>query len=74
MSTTHSIVGAIIGFGLVSGGVKAIQWAKISTIVLSWIISPFFCRSLALLVFQFTRRAILERRNAFVAGPCVEPL
>jgi len=74
VSTTHSIVGAIVGFGLVSGGVKAIQWAKISTIVLSWIISPFFAGFLALLVFQFIRRAILERRNAFVRALRLSPL
>ncbi len=74
VSTTHSIVGALIGFGLVSGGFRAIQWAKISTIVLSWIISPFFAGLLALLIFQFIKKAILERRNAFVRALRWSPL
>ena len=40
ISTTHSIVGAIVGFGAVAIGLDAVKWGKISQIVLSWITSP----------------------------------
>jgi len=40
VSTTHSIVGAIVGFAAVGVGVDAVQWGKVATIVMSWIASP----------------------------------
>ncbi len=40
VSTTHSIVGAVVGFGMLSVGVGAISWGKIITIAISWIVSP----------------------------------
>ena len=40
VSTTHSIVGAIVGFALVAVGVEAVQWGKIGTIAASWVVSP----------------------------------
>lgn len=41
VSTTHSIVGSIVGFGLVYGGMNAIHWDKVSTIAASWVISLY---------------------------------
>ena len=40
LSTTHSIVGAIVGFGMVGLGVDAVEWAKVGQIVASWVTSP----------------------------------
>ena len=40
VSTTHSIVGALVGFCIVGIGPESVQWAKIGAIVASWIISP----------------------------------
>jgi PiT family inorganic phosphate transporter len=40
VSTTHSIVGAVVGFGMLSVGIGAISWGKIITIAISWIVSP----------------------------------
>ena len=40
VSTTHSIVGAIVGFAAVGIGVDAVQWGKVGTIVMSWVVSP----------------------------------
>ncbi|MGQ9795811.1 inorganic phosphate transporter [Desulfosoma sp.] len=64
VSTTHSIVGALIGFGIVSGGLRAIVWAKITAIVASWIVSPILSGVLSFLIFHFVRKSILARRNA----------
>ena len=66
VSTTHSVVGAMIGFGLITGGVSVIQWPKVLLIVLSWIISPFFASLLAFLMFQFLRNRILSKPDMFV--------
>jgi len=66
VSTTHSVVGAMIGFGLITGGLSVIQWTKVMLIVLSWIISPFFASLLAFLMFQFLRNRILSKPDMFV--------
>ena len=66
VSTTHSVVGAMIGFGLITGGVSVIRWTKVMLIVLSWIISPFFASLLAFLMFRFIRNRILSRPDMFV--------
>ena len=66
VSTTHAVVGAMIGFGLITGGVGVIQWTKVLLIALSWIISPFLASLLAFLMFQFIRNRILSRPDMFV--------
>jgi PiT family inorganic phosphate transporter len=40
VSTTHSIVGAVVGFGILTVGIGAISWGKIITIAISWVVSP----------------------------------
>ncbi len=61
VSTTHSIVGAIVGFGAVALGADAVEWAKLVPIVSSWVISPFLSGTLAFGVFMLIRRTILDR-------------
>jgi len=74
VSTTHSIVGAVVGFGIIAGGLKAIQWAKILAIMISWIISPVFAGLLAYLIFVVIRRNILRRSEPFLAALKWTPL
>ena len=52
VSTTHSIVGAIIGFGIVYGGMSAIHWTKVGTIAASWVVSPLMSGTISFLIFQ----------------------
>lgn len=59
VSTTHSIVGAVVGFGLVSVGWRDISWATLGPIVLSWVVSPLCGGLLAFLMFTFVRRRII---------------
>ena len=40
VSTTHSIVGAIVGFAAVGIGIEAVKWAKVGSIAASWVVSP----------------------------------
>lgn len=63
ISTTHSIVGAIVGFGAVGLGVDAVAWGKISQIVLSWITSPLIGGVLAFGIFGLVRATILDRED-----------
>jgi PiT family inorganic phosphate transporter len=73
VSTTHSIVGAIVGFGAVGLGFEAVAWAKVAQIVASWLTSPLIGGLLAYLIFQLIRALILDRErpmeNARRFGP-----
>lgn len=63
VSSTHSIVGSIVGFGIVAGGLEVIDWSTMGSIVLSWLISPFFGGLLAFLIFVHIRWFILLDRK-----------
>jgi PiT family inorganic phosphate transporter len=63
ISTTHSIIGAIVGFGAVSIGPEAVKWGKVAEIVLSWLSSPLLSGTLAFVIFQITRTLILDRED-----------
>lgn len=65
VSTTHAIVGAIVGFGIAGIGMEAIQWSKIGTIVASWIVSPLVGGILAYLLMISIRKLILNRKHPF---------
>jgi PiT family inorganic phosphate transporter len=65
VSTTHSVVGAMIGFGLITGGVSVICWGKVMAIALSWVVSPFFAILLAFLMFGFLKNRILSKPDLF---------
>jgi PiT family inorganic phosphate transporter len=60
VSTTHSIVGAIIGFAAVGIGMEAVKWGKVVTIAMSWIVSPLLAGSIAFLLFKSVQRLILN--------------
>jgi len=65
VSTTHSIVGAMIGFGLMAGGFSVINWGKLGAVVLSWVISPVFSLVIAFAMFKVIVRVILSRNAVF---------
>jgi PiT family inorganic phosphate transporter len=65
VSTTHTIVGAIIGFALVGIGVDAVQWGKVTQIVASWVVSPLLGGIIAFLLMMSIRRLILNTENPF---------
>lgn len=59
VSTTHAIIGAIIGFGLIVGGAESIEWSVVGSIVLSWIISPITSAIVSLIIFSVIQKRIL---------------
>ena len=61
VSTTHSIVGAIVGFAAVGIGVDAVRWAKVGTIVMSWVVSPLTAGFIAYLIYRSVQRLILSQ-------------
>jgi PiT family inorganic phosphate transporter len=63
VSTTHSIVGAIVGFAAVGIGIDAVQWGKVGKIVMSWVASPLTAGFIAYLIYQSVQRLILTREN-----------
>ncbi len=60
VSTTHSIIGSIVGFAIVGIGVDAVNWSKIGTIVLSWIVSPLVGGTLAFILMRSVQKFILD--------------
>lgn len=60
VSTTHSIVGAIVGFAAVGIGVDAVQWRQVGTIVISWVVSPLTAGFIAYLIYRSVQRLILS--------------
>jgi PiT family inorganic phosphate transporter len=63
VSTTHSIVGAIVGFAAVGIGVDAVQWGKVGTIVMSWVVSPLTAGFIAYLIYRSVQRLILDQED-----------
>jgi PiT family inorganic phosphate transporter len=61
VSTTHSIVGAIVGFAAVGIGVDAVQWSKVGTIVMSWVVSPITAGFIAYLIYRSVQKLILSQ-------------
>ncbi|HZD53632.1 MAG TPA: anion permease [Woeseiaceae bacterium] len=63
VSTTHSIVGAIVGFAAVGVGIDAVQWGEVGRIVLSWVVSPITAGVLAYLIFLSVQLLILAHAD-----------
>jgi PiT family inorganic phosphate transporter len=59
VSTTHTVVGAVAGFGVVAAGWHAVSWGKMGQIVSSWFISPVVGGIFSFITFIYIRRAIL---------------
>jgi PiT family inorganic phosphate transporter len=68
VSTTHSIIGAIVGFAAVGVGTEAVEWAKVGGIVGSWIITPAISGVFAYLIFVSAQKLIFEHDNPLEAA------
>jgi PiT family inorganic phosphate transporter len=74
VSTTHTIIGAIVGFGAIVGGVHAVQWGEVAYIVTSWILSPLLGGILAFVIFSVLRRMIFYHPRPLEATRRLAPL
>ena len=66
VSTTHSIVGAVVGFAIAGIGIEAVNWGKIWQIVASWVVSPVLGGTIAFILMISIRRLILNAENPFL--------
>ena len=74
VSTTHSIVGAIVGFAAVGIGIDAVQWGKVGSIVMSWIVSPLTSGFIAFLIYMSVQRLILRQDDPLAKAKRYVPI
>jgi PiT family inorganic phosphate transporter len=73
VSTTHSIVGAVIGFGVLAVGIGGVRWGEISQIVASWFVSPIMGGLLGFGIFLGIRAFILRNPDPIAATARIAP-
>ena len=73
VSTTHSIVGGVMGFGIVTHGLASIEWGKVITIVASWVVSPISGGIISFFIFLFISKKILADDKPVVAAKKYAP-
>ncbi len=74
ISTTHSVVGALIGFGIIAGGVSSIDWSVMGKVASSWILSPVVGCIIAFFVFKVIVKTIFAKDEPVKAAKIVGPL
>ena len=74
VSTTHSIIGAIVGFSVVALGIESVEWARVGAIVVSWVVSPLIAGVIAFFVFNSIQWSILLRPDPLVRARRYAPL
>jgi len=74
VSTTHSIVGAIVGFAAVGVSPDAVNWGKVGTIVMSWLVSPIMAGTISFLLFRSVQHLILLQDDPFTKAKRYIPI
>ena len=74
ISTTHSIIGALMGFGLIAGGTSTVMWDKVGAVVASWVLSPVSGCILAFIVFKIIVKTIFAKDQPVSAAKVVGPI
>jgi len=74
VSTTHAIVGSVIGFVLILAGPGAVVWSKVGAIAASWVISPLAGALLAYLIYRLIQRFVIRSRHPVFMARRAVPL
>lgn len=74
VSTTHAIIGAILGFGVIIGGVHSVMWHEVAKVASSWVISPVMSGILAFFLFSLVQRVVLFAPQPIQASKRAIPL
>ncbi|KAL9423862.1 hypothetical protein AB3S75_035871 [Citrus x aurantiifolia] len=74
VSTTHCIVGSMVGFGLVYGGAGAVFWSSLARVTSSWVISPILGALVSFLVYKCIRRFVYSAPNPGQAAAAAAPI
>ena len=73
VSTTHSIVDAIVGFASVGISVDAVNWMKVGNIAASWVVSPVLAGTVAFFLYMSVRRFVFDTTDPFASAKRVIP-
>jgi inorganic phosphate transporter, PiT family len=73
VSTTHAIVGAVLGFGALIGGMDAVHWGEITEIAFSWVLSPVLSGIIAYFLFGILQKKIFFALNPLAATRKLAP-
>lgn len=63
VSTTHSIVGGMVGYGIAAGGFGAVHWSKVLTITVSWLVAPVLGLIMSFVLFKIISKTTLHGKN-----------
>ncbi|KAL2484503.1 Inorganic phosphate transporter 2-1 [Abeliophyllum distichum] len=74
VSTTHCIVGSMVGFGLVYGGTGAVFWSSLARVTSSWVVSPLLGAMMSFLVYKCIRRFVYSAPNPGQAAAAAAPI
>ncbi|MDP2246301.1 inorganic phosphate transporter [Pseudomonas sp.] len=74
VSTTHSIVGAVIGFAAVGVSMDAVNWSGVGPIVASWVVSPVLSGTIAFGLFVSVQKLIIDTDEPFLNAKRFVPL
>lgn len=74
VSTTHSIVGAVVGFGCVALGMDGIDWLAVGRISIGWVVSPMISGAIAYFVFGIILKSVFYKRDPVAAAKRVAPI
>jgi len=74
ISTTHAIIGALVGFGIVAGGFSSVNWGCVGSVAASWVLSPIGGCILAFIVFRAIVKLIFAQDNPVRATRVIGPL
>ena len=73
VSTTHSIVGGVLGAGIAAGGMEIANWSTLGAIAASWVISPVMGGIIAAALLMFIKKAIIYREDVKGAAKIFVP-
>ena len=73
VSTTHAVIGGIAGFGLIQGGMNAIQWKEIGMVVSSWVISPIVGGIISFIIFKLIAKSIFSSKEPIKSAKKLSP-
>ncbi|KAI6175476.1 Phosphate transporter [Aphelenchoides bicaudatus] len=68
VSTTHSVVGATLGFTLLAKGLEGIQWKKVAQIAASWVVSPLLSGLVSSIMYIVVDFVVLRKKDPITAG------
>ena len=68
VSTTHTIIGAVVGFAAIGIGFSTVHWPQVGQIAMSWVVSPVIAGVLAWLLFRSVQILVLDRSNPLRAA------